>query len=375
MPRRRDSGEGTLYYSKANQYWEGQLPPALRSTPGVKNFVRDKDKAAARGKLNDLIAEAKAMRASRIRTPETYTVAACVRDWLEHPDEARIGVRTHAKYVTQADRWIIPRIGSLTLSEVTPALLNKFFRDIAPDLGARSLADLLGILRRSIRRAQKQLVIDRNDADLVDLPHAGQEPRERGAMTRDDVTKLLAYAKKTRHHALIAVSVYMGLRPGELMKLRWDHVDLEAGVLYVWRSTSEGDTTKTRESKRTLKIPRRALEALIAWKTEQDAERKQCGPYWAEHDLVFCYEDGRPYTIHNLRSRYYTVTEIAGVGRLSPYKGRHTFASVLFDSGMETERIAPLMGHKNSAVTEAVYTHLIRPVMHDAADAIDSAFE
>jgi integrase len=375
MPRRRDSGEGTLYYSKANKYWEGQLPPALRNTPGVKNFVRDKDKATARQMLNDRIKEAKAVRTSRVRTPENYTIEACVREWLDHPDESKIGPRTLVKYVGQTDTWIIPRIGSLTLSEVTPAILTKFFEDIAPGLGARSLADLHGILRRSVRRAQKQLIIDRNDVELVDLPKAGQEPREHGAMTREDIEKLMAYARKTRHHALIAVSVYMGLRPGELMKLRWDHVDLEAGVLYVWRSTSDGDKTKNRQSKRTLKIPKRALEALKSWKTEQAAERAKAGPVWNEHGLVFCYEDGRPYTIHNLRTRYYTVTKTAGVGKLSPYKGRHTFASVLFDSGMEITRIAPLMGHANSTVTETVYTHLIKPVLNDAADAIDDAFE
>lgn len=375
MPRRRDSGEGTLYYSSANKYWEGQLPPALRGTPGVKNFVRDKDKTAAREKLNDLIAEAKAARASRIRTSDTYTVAACVADWLEHPDEARIGQLTVKKYTGQAATWIYPRIGPVSLSAVTPAILNKFFRDIAPELGQDSLKDLLSILRRSIRRAQKQLVIDRNDADLVDLPRAGKQPRDRGAMDREQIAKLLASTEGTRNHAMVALSIYLGLRPGELIKLRWDHVDLDSAVLYVWRSTSEGDATKNKQSKRTLKIPRRALEALTTWKAEQAAERSHAGPIWDEHGLVFCYEDGRPYTGHNLRWIYYRLTEAAGLGTLPPYKGRHTFASVLFDSGMSTERIAPLMGHKNSLITEAVYTHLIKPVLHDAADAIDSAFD
>jgi integrase len=347
----------------------------LRNTPGVKNFVRDKDKAAARQKLNDRINEAKAVRASRVRTPENYTIAACIQEWMLHPDEAHIGPRTLDKYVMQTERWIIPRIGSLTLSEVTPAILSKFFQDIAPDLGPRSLGDLHGILRRSIRRAQKQLIIDRNDAELVDLPQAGGSTREHGAMDRADVEKLMSYAKKTRHHALFAVSIYMGLRPGELLKLRWDHVDLDEAVLYVWRSTSEGDKTKNKQSKRTLKIPKRALESLKMWLVEQAVERDKAGAMWQENGLVFCYEDGRPYSIHNLRTRYYTVTKTAGVGKFSPYRGRHTFASVLFDSGMSTERIAPLMGHANSMVTETVYTHMIKPVLNDAADAIDDAFE
>jgi integrase len=377
MARRRDPGEGTLYYSTTHAYWEGQLPPELRNTPGVKNFVRHKDKKQAKELLNTRIAEAKAVRASRVRTPDKYTVQQCVADWIAREEKTgKKDAQTISNYKGYARNWINPYIGHLVLAtEVTPRVLVEFFDGIAPSLGSSALTNIRSVLRRATDHAQIDLLISHNDARLVrDLPEPGVCPRPKGAMDHADVKKVIASVTGTRYRALMAVSIYMGLRPGELIKLRWDHVDLDNRELHIWRSTSKGDATKTPQSKRSMRIADKAYGPLKEWRDMQQDERAAAGPAWHDNDLVFCYEDGRPYTIHNLRYRYLVLTRDAGVGTLPPYKGRHTFASVLFNSGLSTERIAPLMGHKNSSVTEEVYVHLIRPVLNDAADAIDAAF-
>jgi integrase len=61
---------------------------------------------------------------------------------------------------------------------------------------------------------------------------------------------------------LFVISITLGLRPGELRKLTWDHVDLSRGVLHVWRSASKSGDTKTPKSKRSLELPKRAIAAL-----------------------------------------------------------------------------------------------------------------
>jgi hypothetical protein len=55
----------------------------------------------------------------------------------------------------------------------------------------------------------------------------------------------------------------------------------------------KGDT-KTRKSRRVLKLPTRAVYAFRAHRTRQAAERLAAGEMWREHDLVFCREDGTP---------------------------------------------------------------------------------
>ena len=101
---------------------------------------------------------------------------------------------------------------------------------------------------------------------------------------------------QARLAALFVLAITLGLRPGELRALRWDHVDLDNGVIYVWRSTKRDGDTKTPKSRRSLVLPKRAIQALRAHKKRQAAERLIAGETWQDHGLVFCHEDGRPYT-------------------------------------------------------------------------------
>ena len=58
-----------------------------------------------------------------------------------------------------------------------------------------------------------------------------------------------------RLEALFILSITLGLRPGELRDLAWDHVDLSRGVVHVWRSAGKSGDTKTPQSKRSLELP------------------------------------------------------------------------------------------------------------------------
>jgi integrase len=96
----------------------------------------------------------------------------------------------------------------------------------------------------------------------------------------------------TRLEALFVISITLGLRPGELRKLTWDHVDLNRGVIHVWRSASKTGDTKTPKSKRSLELPKRAIAALTVHKARQAKERQTAGEAWHDNDLVFCHENG-----------------------------------------------------------------------------------
>ena len=77
-----------------------------------------------------------------------------------------------------------------------------------------------------------------------------------------------------RLEALFVLTITLGLRPGELRKLTWDHVDLTRGVIHVWRSASRTGGTKTAKSRRSLILPRRAIVTLKAHGARQDQDRR-----------------------------------------------------------------------------------------------------
>ena len=142
-----------------------------------------------------------------------------------------------------------------------------------------------------------------------------------------------------RLEALFVLSITLGLRPGELRKLTWDLVDLDAGVIHVWRSASRSGDVKTPKSKRSLTLPKRALLPLKAHKRRQAAEREAAGEAYHDNNLVFCHEDGSMYTRDALNWRFSKMTRRAGIGHWHAHEGRHTAVSIMKGRGVASDAI------------------------------------
>src|SRR6266581_2879483 len=85
---------------------------------------------------------------------------------------------------------------------------------------------------------------------------------------------------------------------------------------------------------------------------------------------------GGPMYATDVRMEFKRITEKAGLGRdWTPRELRHTFVSLLSDSGVPIEQIADAVGHASTRTTEVVYRHQLRPVTRTAAIALGPLFE
>jgi integrase len=433
--RYRDHGDDGISWDKTNKCYRGTISLGFKDGKRVRRTVRGKTKAEVKDKLDMLHVEIKA----GIRTPATYTIEQCVKDWL---DSIERDDHTLATWRSQANKWIYPRVGTTKLKDFTAADADRFFGELAASLGKRSLTMIKSTLRRSIRRAQVHSLIGRNVVELIDLP-AGQPGHPSRAMTEAQAAKVLKTASgrgtgyvrvvkaskgrygathaatetgdlacgtkphkdapmtgvsqepkevtcrscraqlgidetdntNLRLEALFVLSITLGLRPGELRQLTWDHVDLNRGVVHVWRSASKTGATKTPKSKRSLVLPKRAIAALTAHRARQDYERREAGESWHANDLVFCHENGTPYTSDALNWRFSKMTRRAGIGHWHAHEGRHTAVSIMSNNGVPIQEISNTVGHKSTHVTETVYRHVIVPAIRGGATIMDGIFD
>jgi integrase len=433
--RRRDRGDGTIAWDKVNKCWVGSISLGTNSD-GTRNrpSVRGRTKTEAKDNLDKLREDLNA----GIRTPATYTIEQCVKDWL---DSVGYDPHTMETLTGQAKNWIYPKIGATKLRDFGATDADKFFKALATKLSKRTLMMIKSTLRRSIRRAQVHDLIGRNVVELVDLP-TGQPGRPSRAMTEAQAGKVLKAASgqatgfvkvvkaskgrygathaatetgdlacstkprqdapvtevsvelkdatcrscrsqlglddseeaNVRLEALFVLSITLGLRPGELRKLSWDHVDLNRGVIHVWRSASRTGDTKTPKSKRSLTLPKRAIIALKAHKARQDKEREAAGTAWHDNNLVFCHEDGTMYTSDAFNWRFSKMTRRAGIGHWHAHEGRHTAVSIMSSNGVPIQEISDTVGHKSTHVTETVYRHVIVPAIRGGATVMDDVF-
>jgi integrase len=227
-------------------------------------------------------------------------------------------------------------------------------------------------LKRAIRFAAARDLVGRNVAELSDTP-AGQEGRPNRSFTLEQSAALLQANAGTRIGAYIALSLGTGIRTEEARALQWESVDFgdpdacppRPASVAVWRSVRRGGDTKTLRSRRTLRIPLFAADAL---RDLQQRERCHTGP-------VFATRDGNPLDAANVRREFRAAVKAAGIpGTWTPRELRHTFVSLMSDSGVPVEEIARLAGHTSSRTTELVYRHQLRPLMENGALTLDHLF-
>ena len=360
--------EATIY--PEGDGWTGAISLGFDAT-GTRRRVKRKGrtKAQVRDKLREVVEDLEA----GVTAAEGYTVAEAVSDFLDQGMKGK-SPDTIGNYRSLADHHLIPQLGGARLKKLTADELDTWMDDRAEELSGRTLRLIHQILERAIRHAQGRDKVRRNVASLVLVPE-GQEGRPSKAMTLDQAVRLLDHVGPSSEHRLAAyvvVSLLAGVRTEEARALTWAEVDLNAGTVAVYRSVRANGDTKTRRSRRVLKLPTRAAEALREHRKRQAAEQLAAGDCWQDHGLVFSREDGTPLDRWQVRREFAAITSAAGIGaEWAPRELRHSFVSILSASGVPIERISDLMGHSGTNVTETVYRHEIRPALTTGATAMN----
>jgi integrase len=170
-----------------------------------------------------------------------------------------------------------------------------------------------------------------------------------------------------------------GLRRGEALGLHWSDVDLDAALLRVrWTlsRTSQGlrlDEPKTDKSRRTVPLPRSAVEALRANRARQLDEEHAAAGAWQKHGLVFTTEIGTPLEPRNVLRRFEVLAERAGLRGVTLHTLRHSAASFLLAAGTHTKVVQEHLGHSSYAITADIYSHVGPAQQREAADRLDEA--
>jgi integrase len=373
--RRRGHGEDAIYFDETKNRYVGAV--SLGFGPDGKRKrrkVTGRTKQEVRDKLKALHAELD----RGLRTSAAYTVQKAVDDWLGGGLPGR-SERTRSVY-REALTPLMGQIGNKPLRELTAGDVRAGFEALSGRLSSRYLQIAKASLARAIRFAEAHDLVGRNVATLVDPPK-GTVGRPSRSLTLEQSLALLEAADESRLNAYVVLSLTVGMRTEEARELRWDHVDLDGDPdaarpvppsVAVWRSVRQGGDTKTNKSRRTLKLPQAAIQALREHRRLQAEDRLAAGAVWEDHGLVFASTVGTALDASNVRREFRKITEAAGLGAgWAPRDLRHTFVSLMSADGVPIEEIARLAGHNQTSTTELVYRHELRPVITTGAEVMD----
>jgi integrase len=371
---RRSRGEGGLHWDETRQRWIATITTGFDARgKRITRKASGTTKTEAKNKLKELLRDHDDGVAV---APSNYTVAEAVRDWLTYGLPNR-SPATVANYTTIAETRIVAPLGRCRLRDLSADDVDRWLRAQAHQVSTRTLRLMHSILSRAVIRAMARDKVKRNVVALCAVP-TGQAGRPSKSLTWEQAERLVAAADGSSLHAYIVLSLLTGARTEEVRALRWADVDLVGQpdmippvppAISVLRSVRVGGDTKTRKSRRRFALPRRCVEALTA-------HLAQLGRTPDPAALVFATANGTELDPHNVRRAFRAIVRNAGLDATAwtPRELRHSFVSILSDSGVPIEQIARLLGHSGTAVTERVYRHQLRPVLEEGAATMDSLF-
>ena len=382
MTERRSKGDGGLHWDERRQRWIATV--TLGYDGRGKRIVKKgsgRTKTEAKRKLREVLRDHEDGLALG---DDTYTVKQAVEDWLQFGLGSR-DTETRAANESLCRNHVIPHLGARRLRDLTAREVDAWLLALSKKLSTRTLRGVRACLVRAVNRAMARDKVKRNVVLLCSVP-TGRAGRPSKSLTMEQARDVLTKTADDWMHNYIVVSLLTGARTEELRALKWQHVHLEGiptasppvpAYVEVWRSVRSGGDTKTRKSRRTLALPVRAVEALRRQRVEQAEMCLKARERWIDQGLVFPSKVGTPMDRNNaLRAFRRALANVPNLdpNEWSPRELRHSFVSLLSDSGVSIEEISRLVGHSGTSVTELVYRHQIRPVLQTGAVAMDSLF-
>jgi integrase len=375
---RRFDGEGTVY--RDGDTWRA----ALRLGDGRRVRRRATSEADGYAQLEEM----RTAHGLGLGVPGADTVGEYLEWWLEMQaakvgtDDRDMSVNTFTNY-RWALRPVIDAYAGRRLRDLEPEHVEMVLVRMAKQGSARrSVVRVRTVLAQALDTAQRRGKVHRNVARLAEMPRTAPPPEQR-SLTVAQAAALLEAAHGDPVEAFVVTGLMLGLRPGELLGLRWRDIDLDAGVLQITGSLKRegsnlrrGDVKKgIRASRRRLDMPAAVVTALRAQRARQRQERLLAGPEWQEHGLVFATAIGTPISPSNMNRRLAAVTERAGIGHWSMTElARHSAASLMSAAGMPLEVIADILGHTSTRMLEAHYRHQVRPSIGAHVEVMDGLF-
>lgn len=392
--KRRRPGEGAVT-RRANGTYAAVVELASEPVTGKRRrrFVYAKTEREALSRLKDLQRQ---LDESGDLPTSDWTVGKWLPYWLEHIARDRVKPGTWQSYKSAVDHYLIPSIGKRPLSRLSPEHIRKMHTYVR-GLGCNSTTARKAhrVLSIALNDAVKEGKTPRNMASLVRAP--AKAVSHRGALSWDEGKKILTVAAKDERTGSRWLAAFLlGARQGELLGLRWAHVDLNAGMADLAWSLQpvrwahgcaepceriaracpqrrlpipdgfeyeqlDGNLCllrpKTDQSRRVLPLPDYLWEALRLL-------HEQPGPN--PHGLVWTRPDGRPVHPRDDWAAWKTLLRAAGIKRsVTLHEARHSTATWLGDSGVPENVAESLLGHSDVLTTRS-YTHL-SPVIGRAA--------
>lgn len=381
MARKAAAGAGTIRKKtitrggKEYTYWEARYTTGYDPGTGkqIQKTITGKTQREVSKKLKEATAS---LDAGTYIAPNKMTVGEWLDIWEK---EYLVGVKPSTLYSYKAAirNHLKPKLGAIKLEALSPHEIQTFYNELTQSLSAKTVKNIHGICHKALQKAVLNGYIRFNPAANCELPQ--RIKKEIQPLDETQIKVFLKAIKESPYEDLYIVTLFTGMREGEVCGLMWDCVDMKAGTMtinkqlqYIRSSKGQYRMVPTKNSKgRTITLPPFVLSVLRRVQKKQLENRLRYGECWEDSGFVFTDDLGQHLKPQNVYREYKRIVAAIGCPNARFHDLRHSYAVAAIRSGDDIKTVQENLGHATAAFTLDVYGHVTEQMKKESADRME----
>ena len=310
-----------------------------------------------------------------VATPSAMKVQDWMTMWLG-TYLPNIEETTRVGYEEKIKNHIVPELGHIQLKALKPTNVQTWINGLSKrGLSPKTIRNVFNNLNAAMKKAVTLRMIPHNPCEGVELPKL--KKYQASVYDTADINKALTAAEGTDMYIPVLLALTVGLRRGELLALRWHHVNFEDGIIYIRDNLVKGlggvAITKLPKSEagiRDISIGKNILAALTAAKADYDQRKGESG--FCDGGFVVCQKNGKPYKPDSMTQKWSRFMNAKSLPHVRLHDLRHSCATVMIGAGVDPKTVQQVLGHSDISVTMNIYAHCTPAMSRKAAEAMDA---
>ena len=304
--------------------------------------------------------------------------------WKRDYGSKELAPSTYKRYCRMLETRLLPYFGHFYINKIRPTDIMKFYDLLEKDtqlvrkkgnngtktkkpLSGKTILEHHRLLRAMLHRAVYWQLIVSNPAERVQAPRA-KKPKRRSY--DDEQTKILLEnleqlsIEDTKYKVAIILTVFTGVRLGELMGIEWQDIDFKNGIISINRSSQYlsdmgvfTKVPKTESSIREIAIPEFIISLLEEYKLWYEEQKSIYNELWNDSNRLFVQADGKPMHPSTISKWFVKYVGQIGLPVINFHGLRHTNASLLVAQNIDIAIISARLGHAQISTTLNFYVH------------------
>lgn len=278
-----------------------------------------------------------------------------IEEWLQYK-KTTIKESSYFNYKFIIEANIKKEMGEKNLEELLQYNFNSFVEQLMEKLSSKTVKDIMTVLKAILKYAEIKYDINFKISLISTPAQITNEVEVFNDRDRKKMEKYCIESKEIRDLGVL-ISLYTGLRIGEVCALKWSDIDFEKKYIKV-NHTLQRVYVNKRETKvlydrpKTKKSIRKIPMAKVLYE-----KLKEISKNYDNEAFVLTGSTKRYYEPLGYRYIYRKILEKCDIEYKRYHQLRHTFATRCIKVGMDVKSLSEVLGHANVSITLNIYVH------------------